>query len=468
MRRIIKDEILQSDLTAILDDKGNGVTYKELADEAEELSQFIASRSMILLLCDQQTETLKFIYKIFYLNSIPLLLSANMDNTLVDNLIKIYQPQYMYCKKMSRFAQNYLNIFEFETHVLVKTGYGEYPVNTDLALLLSTSGTTGSAKLVRLSYNNLYDNISNACQKLDIQKEQKGINPLPVNHIYGLDFCLWHWHCGATLLVTEETVISKKFLEFYEKEKANNFAGTPYIYRILKKIQFWDSKKVSYLHVAMSAGEQMPKEEQKDLISVLGNKFWISYGQTECAYMVSAMNFDRNNIKLGSVGKALDNVKINIGNNGELIVESKSVCMGYANAIGQLADGDVNQGIIYTGDKAWVDEDGCIYLRGRLTRYVKVLGKRVSLDDIEEYFRNKFSNGEFACIGADNDIVVFFTGIEENLDREIPILLDRYMRIPRKFVSSMYLDELPRGNTGKIIYTILEGLGNGKTDIEDM
>ena len=57
---------------------------------------------------------------------------------------------------------------------------------------------------------------------------------------------------------------------------------------------------------------------------------------------------------------------------------------------------------------------------------------------------------------------------EENLDREIPILLDRYMRIPRKFVSSMYLDELPRGNTGKIIYTILEGLGNGKTDIEDM
>ncbi len=468
MRSIIKKEVLQSNLIAILDDRGNAFTYKKLANEARELSQFIVSRSVIFLLCDHQTETLKFLYKVFYLKSIPMLLSADMDSTLIENLIKIYQPQYIYCKKTSQFAKKYLYNIEFDTHVLLKTGYIEYPVHPDLALLLSTSGTTGSAKLVRLSYNNLYDNISNACQKLVIQKGQKGISPLPINHIYGLDFCLWHWHCGATLLVTEESVISKKFLEFYKKEEANNFAGTPYIYKILKRIQFWDSEKVGYLHVAMSAGEQMPKEEQKNLVFTLGDKFWISYGQTECAYMISAMNFDRNNIKLGSVGKALDNVKIEINSNEELLVKSKSVCMGYANTIEELANGDINQGIIYTGDKAWIDEDGCIYLKGRLTRYIKILGKRVNLDDIEEYLRNKFPSREFACIGSDNFIVVFFTGLEENLDKEVSVILDRYMRIPQKFIFCMSLKELPRSNTGKILYTKLEELRIGKTGIGNM
>lgn len=468
MRTLVKNEILQSDLIAILDDKGNTFTYKELAKEAEKLSQFIAYRSVVFLLCDHQTETLRFLYEIFFINSIPLLLSSDTDRELIDNLIKIYQPQYIYCKKTTRFAKEYLYNLEFDSHVVLKTESIQYPVHPDLALLLSTSGTTGSAKLVRLSYDNLYDNISNACQKLCIHKGQKGISPLPVNHIYGLDFCLWHWHCGATLLTTEESVISKKFLEFYEREKANNFAGTPYIYKLLKKIQFWDLEKIHYLHVAMSAGEQMSQIDQMDLVSILGNKFWISYGQTECAYMISAMNFDKSNIKFGSVGKVLDNVKIKVNTNGELLVESKSVCMGYANTVEQIADGDENHGIISTGDKAWVDKDGCIYLRGRLTRYIKILGKRTSLDDIEEYLKNKFSGGEFACIGSDNYIVVFFTGEEESLDRKIPIILDRCMRIPQKFVSCMPLKKLPRGDTGKIIYKMLEELGDEKTDIGNM
>ena len=82
--------------------------------------------------------------------------------------------------------------------------------------------------------------------------------------------------------------------------------------------------------------------------------------------------------------------------------------------------------------------------------------------------RNKFPSREFACIGSDNFIVVFFTGLEENLDKEVSVILDRYMRIPQKFIFCMSLKELPRSNTGKILYTMLEELRIGKTGIGNM
>ena len=88
-----------------------------------------------------------------------------------------------------------------------------------------------------------------------------------------------------------------------------------------------------------------------------------------------------------------------------------------------------------TGDVADMDEDGCIYLKGRLTRYVKVLEKRISLDDMENYLNNKYADIEFACTGEDNGIRIFYTEGKEDLKEEITAMLDRNLKIPGRFVS---------------------------------
>ncbi len=470
MKTIIKKEILCADFIAIADDKGNKITYKALMNEAEVLAKYMEERSIVFILCDHHIETVKFLYEVFCINRIPLLLSSDINEELLIKLIENYRPNYVYCKKAYKIRNNnFQKKLEWNEHILFKTGTEKLAVSSDLALLMSTSGTTGSAKLVKLSYNNLSDNVKYASQKLSVKSGQKGISPLPLNHIYGLDFCFWHWYCGATLMLTEESILSNKFQEFYDKEKINNFAATPYIYKILNKIQFWDSVKIDNLHFAMSAGEQMSKEDQEKLVSIMDSKFWISYGQTECSYMITAMNFEKENIKLGSVGQALDNINIIIDDkSSELIVKSESVCMGYAECIAQLAEGDANHGIIHTGDQVYIDNDGCVYLRGRLTRYVKILGKRVCLNDIERYLEDKYRNLEVACVGIDNHITIFYTKNESTLEKEIPILLDRVMRIPHKFISCVYLEYIPRSDAGKIRYAKLEEISNERKGDKDM
>lgn len=470
MKALIKKEILNADFIAIADDKGNKITYKALLNEAEILSAYIEERSIVFILCDHHIETVKFLYEVFCINRIPLLLSSDINEELFIKLIEKYKPNYIYCKNKYKIKKyNFIKKIKLDNHILFKTGTKKHKVSPDLALLLSTSGTTGSEKLVKLSYDNLLDNIKHASQKLNVKSGQKGITPLPLNHIYGLDFCFWHWYCGATLMITEESILSNKFQEFYVNQKINNFAATPYVYKILHKIRFWDANKIENLHFAMSAGEQMSRDDQKELVSIMENKFWISYGQTECSYMITAMNFEKENMKLGSVGKALENMELTIDNkSGELIVKSKSVCMGYTNCIAQLAKGDENHGIIHTGDQVYVDNDGCIYLRGRLTRYVKVLGKRVCLDDVERYLEENYRNLDVACIGVDNQIIIFYTNFEAILEKEIPMLLDRVMRIPHKFISCNYLIEIPRSDTGKIRYAELEEIGNERKSIKNM
>lgn len=462
MKMVLENKILQSDRIAIIDDKGNVFTYKDLVQEAENLSCYIEERSIIFVLCDRQTETIRFLFQILYLNRIPLLLPENIDKELFSDLVDVYHPSYIYLKK-TRSSNNFKTALELDTHVLKKTEYMKYPVHPELALLMSTSGTTGSAKLVKLSYDNLCSNIEQACRRLNIQSSDKGISPLPLNHIYGFDFYFWHWRRGAALLVTEESIISKKFNDFYIKEGANNFAGTPYIYKILQRTQFWDLEKLKNLHMAMSAGEQMSKQDQINLVSMMDDKFWISYGQTECSYMITAANFAKDNIKLESVGRALDNIEISISREkGELIVKGGNVCMGYAENIEQLAEPDTNQGLLHTGDKAYIDEDGFVYLRGRLTRYIKILGKRVYLDDIEKYLQKKFVKTEFACTGTDDHIVVAHTNHEEDFNKKIVHVINSTMKIPNKFISCLYLNTIPRSDTGKIMYNKLEKLNDGK------
>ncbi len=109
-----------------------------------------------------------------------------------------------------------------------------------------------------------------------------------------------------------------------------------------------------------------------------------------------------------------------------------------------------------TGDVADMDEDGCIYLKGRLTRYVKVLEKRISLDDMENYLNNKYADIEFACTGEDNGIRIFYTEGKEDLKEEITAMLDRNLKIPGRFVSCFSLRTIPRYDTGKIMYSRLK------------
>lgn len=453
METIIKESILYSDYIAIADDRDRKITYKELARRTKKLKSCMEERSLIFILCDRQMETVEFLYEILYLNLVPLLLDDEIDGGLLDNLLALYRPQYIYGRKSRDIHGGYVIKTEWDQHVLLKTGNFPYEIHRDVAVLMSTSGTTGSAKLVKLSYGNLRSNAEQVSGCMDIRPGQKGLHSSSFGHVYGLAFYIWHWYCGATILITGEPMLSSKFGEFYTREKVNNLGSTPYGYQILRRIGFWTPARLEYLHWAMSGGAPMPESEQKNMVSYMGDKFWIGYGMTETASALSCINLKRENGKWGSVGRPLKDVRIVADSGtGELIVKSRSVCMGYAENSRQLADGDRNHGILHTGDVVEIDEDGYIYLKGRIKRYVNMLGKRVSLDEVEAYLKNQYTGMEFACVGEENHITVFCAGKEKGLERYVPVLLDRVMKMPARLISCIALEKLPRSSSGKTAY----------------
>lgn len=458
MRTVIRNEVLHSAYIAIKDERGNEITYRELAEKAGGLGQYMEGRSLLFFLCDHQMETVELLYEILYINAVPLLLPEDIDPELLDKLFRLYAPRYLYCKKTREESKVYHHGIELSDHVLLETGNKNFSIHPDIALLLSTSGTTGSSKLVKLTYDNLYDNAKYGCTHLNIRCGQKGASPLPLHYAFGLSFCLWHWYCGATMLLTESPVLSREFQEFYKKEQVNNFAATPYTYRMMEKIQFWDQEKAGFLNFAISSGAYMAEKELTSLVSALKDKFWIGYGQTECFGIVLATNFKKDEIKIGTVGKAFQNAEVLLDKEtDEMLIKSKSVCMGYADCQEDLADSELDQGILHTGDVAYIDEEGYIYLRGRLKRFVKILGKRVSLDDLADHLSNKYPNVEFACIGTDDHILIYHTDPEKDASEKIQTLLDQHMKIPSRFISCIYLDEIPRNQAGKIAYDRLKG-----------
>ena len=454
MHLIVKNEILQSNNIAIKDDLGNTITYEELFYEAQELRKNIRERSLIIIICDHSFETVKIFYKCLTINCVPILLGADIESEFLEKIITTYQPDYIWCKKNYIASSSYSDIFTENTYNILKINKNKSEIHKDLALLLSTSGSTGSAKMVKISYENLYDNIHYVCLHCDIEKGQKGITALPFNYTYGFCFCLWHWYCGATLLLTKSSIVSNSFNEFFSKEQANNFAAIPYTFQMLNRLKFWDKRKLSNLHFAMSAGAQMSDALQKEMISLMGNKFWLAYGQTEVTCVVAGTNFNNDDIKLGTVGKPFQNVKIWIDeNNGEMMIEGKTVSMGYALSKEDLLIGDVNNRLVRTGDRAIIDREGYIYLKGRLNRYIKILGNRIDLDEIEKFLSRQIPDCELACVGAEDEIVIFYSA-EEDMESKITLELHK-LHVPHKYIKFYCIDELPRNEAGKILYSKL-------------
>ena len=163
--------------TFLIDSEGNQITYKEFLEIQEVFQRAIDSRVVVLVLCESTPGSVMGIMSFLMNGQIPLLLESNIEMEFILELISRYQIEYVFVPK-----ENHTNFVNFEEvnklrdFVLLKTGEsgGETPHN-DLALLLSTSGSTGSPKLVRLSYQNIASNGRSIIQYLNLYENDLGI-----------------------------------------------------------------------------------------------------------------------------------------------------------------------------------------------------------------------------------------------------------------------------------------------------
>ena len=446
------------------------LSYKDLQNLCDDFISHIHSRCLIFILCSNSVPSVTGYVAAIQNRVVPLLLADDSDKTLVSNLIDKYHPDYLWLPKSRIQDFEGKALYRLDNYVLVKTPYQkEYNLFSDLALLLSTSGTTGSPKLVRLSYKNLLSNTKSICEYLEIGSDSRAITTLPMNYSFGLSIINTHLYKQGSVILNDHTVIQREFWSMLEKYEATTFSGVPYTFEILDKLRFY-RKDIPKLKVITQAGGKLPatlQEKMADYCNEHNIKFYVMYGQSEATARMGYLPYKLAKEKLNYIGIAIPNGKFTLeddeGNlittsntKGELIYEGDNVSLGYALKIDDLTKGDDNKGKLKTGDIAIFDEEHLFKIIGRKSRFLKIYGNRVGLDEIQTLLQEHFKTPDIACVGTDDHLVAFIT--KESLLQNVKDYLAEITKLNPKAFEVRFIKELPRNTSGKLQYKVLNEL----------
>ena len=329
---------------------------------------------------------------------------------------------------------------------------GRIDLHPELSVLLPTSGTTGSPKLVRLSAANMEANARSIATYLELGPDERAIASLPFHYSYGLSVLNSHLLAGASVVIPAEGIMRPAFWDAFERYECTSFAGVPYSYAVIER-SGWDRRELPTLRTMTQAGGALDPSLAVSLhgrLAERGARFVVMYGQTEATARIAYVPSDRMLDKPGSIGVPIPSGELWV-QDGELFYRGPNVMLGYATERADLARGDELGGVLATGDLGVMDDDGFFFVTGRLKRIAKVYGVRLSLDDIEARLR---PGGPVAAISAPGERIRVFVegGRSEGLGRE---LASAFGLLPRTF-DVRDVDALPVTGSGKIDYAALE------------
>jgi long-chain acyl-CoA synthetase len=455
---------------AIIDEKENKYTFKQIFNFFKKLKIKYKFKKRSLVLCvTNNSFGAVFGYLFFIFEKIvPILTDSELNKSFTLKIIKKYKLKYIWAPK--NYFKNHKNFkieIEFFGFCLFITQYkNNISLNPDLALLMSTSGTTGSKKFVKLSYENLQSNTLSIINYLNISHRHRTITTLPMSYVYGLSIINTHFFSGASIILNNFSFVQKEFWKLISKYKINSFGGVPYHYEILDRINFYRFKLPSLKYFTQAGGKISEKLQKKiaKYASTEKKKFIIMYGQAEATSRMSYLPHDQALDKIGSIGKSIPGGKFKIFNSfgeeplgnkeGELVYYGKNVFMGYANNLLELSKPDENNGILKTGDIAKKDKQNFYYIVGRKKNFLKILGNKINLDEIEKILTSKFVKINIACFGNDKKIYIVCT--RKNMMKKILKYLISKIKINRFYFSINYIKKIPRLKNEKIDFNFLK------------
>jgi len=450
---------------AVIDDLGRQLSYGELAASTAHITNVIPGRSIVFLMCKNTVGALTAYISMVENRIVPVTLNEAIDRELFNTLLDTYRPQYIClpCERVEEYG--FEKVYEEKGYAYLATGFEAYPIHEDLQLLMTTSGSTGSPKLVRYKTGNLEANAKNVAIAWNWTENERPICDLQMNYTMGLNVINTHLYVGATLLMVSHNITDPAYWKFIKENKATNFTGVPFSYDILWKLRF---PRMDLPHLT-TLSEGGGKLTDKMFMSVAefarekGKRFIASFGTTETSARMAMLDSDMAIEKYGSIGRAIPEGELILfdvdGNEikeraaeGELGYRGPNVTMGYALKPEDLLLGDEFKGLYKTGDIARRDEDGYYFIVGRMSRFLKMLGYRVSLDQCERLIRDRF-NIDCACAGTDAMMKIYVTDAD-NLD-EIKRFISEKTNIYSSMFSVEKICEIPRNATGKILYSKL-------------
>lgn len=349
-----------------------------------------------------------------------VMLDPELDLTLASRLILRFQPDFVVAPASQVFdpaicAQYSVRALDPE-QVLLRSPLPQlHAVHPDVALLISTSGSTGSPRLVRLSWRNLLSNAVSINQALSTTNRDCAMVTSPIFNGYAQSLIHTHLAAGGSFVLTRDRVISRAFWDTVRKAGCSTIGGTPYFYHLLDRLDL-DALGVPRVKKFIQIGGRLSENfarKYHEAATRRGGALHLMYGQAEATARISGVPPALLPDAARSVGFALAGGRLSTetdgrlcgpSQEGELVYEGPNVMMGYASEPSDLARGDELGGKLYTGDMGYYDDTGLFYITGRKARFVKLFGWRISLDDVEEMLSH---TGPVAAVGDNERILIF-------------------------------------------------------------
>lgn len=449
--------------TALIEPDGSEISYSSLFQEVQSLrSNFGKIKDVAILICRNNKSSIACYLAFVTSNIVPILLSPKIADHNLRNYIYLYRPRYLFLDFLLDHDSYTESVSKDGFHLYVsKEDFSLENINPSLRLLLTTSGSTGSPKLVRLSDRNLKINSEMICSSLPMQDGDIAITTLPFNYSYGLSILNTHLLKGLSIQLNEYSVLQRDFWELLYNSKSTTFGGVPFLY---EQINYVGANKLlnSSIRYLTQAGGKLTGTSLDNIYQICTEcniEFYVMYGQTEATARMSVLSSSEAIQHRGSIGKAIAPGSFSLipceaeytvpGHSvGELVFQGENVALGYAQELTDLELGDEWNGILRTGDLAYFDEEGYPYIVGRISRFGKVRGLRFSFDDVEV----KFQNSGIDIVIVEVKGKLFLLAREDVDFSSMDKILKDYVGL--RFTDFVFkkIDEIPRTHSGKVDY----------------
>lgn len=363
------------------------------------------------------------------------------------------------------------------------------PEEEDLCELLFTTGTTGKPKGAMLSYRCIHANMLNTCRGIGMKRDDIVLNPLPLNHSFGMRVLRSTLYLGATIVLQNGFTFAKEIEINLGRHHCTAMACVPASMELIyRQMQDQFAEIIGqFRYIEFGAGS-VNMDMKKKLLALLPNtQLFNTWGSTETggAIFLDITNYPD---KAASIGRPLDGIEVkavdpdgnevdaqDIDTAGRMLLRGKMRMEGYWNAP-ELTAKTIRNDWLYTNDLIYMDHDGFIFMLGRTDDIINVGGEKVSPMEVENIAQEYDGIRECACIGVDDperivgQVPVLYFVAENGMVEEDALLkylagrMEKY-KLPQEFIQ---VDELPRNQMKKLDRKVLHRMYEERSNVELM
>lgn len=446
----VADLAARGDRVAVIEPGGVEVTYRDLDERVTDAAHAIGAGRRLVLLASRNDLASVVGYLAALRGGHPLLLVPASDERQVAALVAAYDP----------------DVVLSGGQVQRRRAGSAHELHPDLAMLLSTSGSTGSPKLVRLSAAGVDANAAAIAEYLGIRDTDRAALSLPLHYCYGLSVLNSNLQRGAAVLLLDCSVTEPRHWDAVRTHGATSLHGVPYTFELLDRVGFAEmvtSGRLPSLRYLTQAGGRMAPADVRRYAALgerAGWELFVMYGQTEATARMAYLPPRLAAAHPAAVGVPIPGGSFElrdcVDGVGELVYRGPNVMLGYAERPADLALGRTVDALP-TGDLARRGPGGLIEITGRSSRIVKPFGLRVDLDRVERLLADE---GCIAACGGDDSGLVVAVIPGHDADRVRDGVAD-LVGLPAGRISVCELAEFPRLASGKIDYSELRPPASG-------